>query len=107
MGTHQFGGNGQTQPGAAGPRGALKGLEQMGPRPFRDPWTGVGHLDDDHAALTAARDTDLVAGRIARPTRVRCRNSAKSAKVTIAMTRTTARSTEIGTPKICSGGTSQ
>src|SRR5271154_6459320 len=61
MRAHQFGGDGEAQPGAAAAGRALERLEQMRARLFREARAGIGHFDYRHRALAAAGDADLIA----------------------------------------------
>jgi hypothetical protein len=64
MGAHQFGRDREAQPGAAGARRALEGLEQMLARLGGEAGAGVGDVDDHHRAFAPAGDADLVARRV-------------------------------------------
>src|SRR2546421_10549892 len=53
VGADELGGDGETEPRPAAPRGRLEGLEQMLARPGREARAGVRHLDHRHRALAA------------------------------------------------------
>ncbi len=65
MRAHELGGDRKPKPGAAGAGRTLERLEQMRARLFGKTGTGIGNLDHDHRAFTAAGDADLVASWIA------------------------------------------
>src|SRR3569833_2018005 len=65
MGADQLGRDGQSETGPARPRRALKGLEHVHPRLFRNARPGIGHLDHHDAALTPPGDANLVSRRVA------------------------------------------
>src|SRR6187401_46150 len=61
MRADKLGRDGEPEPGAATPRGALERLEQMRARPFGDAGAGIGDLDRHDRALAPARDAQLIA----------------------------------------------
>src|SRR5262249_52511528 len=66
MGADEFGCDGETETGAAGPGRALECLEQMGSRLLGKTGAGVGDLDDDDRALAPPGDANLIAAGVAR-----------------------------------------
>src|SRR6516225_11925035 len=64
VGAHQLGHDGEPEPDAAGAGRALERFEQMRAGLLREPWPGVGDLDQHHCALAPAGDADLVAAGV-------------------------------------------
>ena len=60
VGTHQFGGDRQSKPGAAGAGRALERFEQMRACLVRKAWSGVGNFHHHHRAFTPAGDANLI-----------------------------------------------
>src|SRR5712664_14161 len=61
MGTHEFVGDHEAEPGASGPRRSLERLKQVRPRLIREARAGVRNLDDGDGSLAPSGDPDLIA----------------------------------------------
>src|SRR5215831_20795690 len=66
VGAYEFLRDHEAEPGAAGPRRSLEGLEQMRPRLIGESRAGIRNLDDHNGSLAPPGDPDLIARRVVR-----------------------------------------